>query len=94
MLAKSSEKALVKRFCEKNFTEFLARVEKTVSVFYLPPCAGSVQKQYFVNNQELTKKNLGLYIFTSYERSECFIFEVKRKMLHSEVASSEKASFL
>ncbi|MBQ8756108.1 MAG: hypothetical protein IJZ19_13830 [Lentisphaeria bacterium] len=27
-MAKSSEKALVKRFCEKNFTEFLARVEK------------------------------------------------------------------
>ena len=27
-VAKSSEKALVKRFCEKNFTEFLARVEK------------------------------------------------------------------
>ena len=34
-VAKSSEKALVKRFCEKNFTEFLARVEKMVSVFIL-----------------------------------------------------------
>ena len=32
-VAKSSEKALVKRLCEKNFTEFLARVEKMVSVF-------------------------------------------------------------
>ena len=31
-VAKSSEKFLVKRFCEKNFTEFLARVEKMVSV--------------------------------------------------------------
>ena len=30
-VAKRSEKALVKRFCEKNFTEFLARVEKMVS---------------------------------------------------------------
>ena len=36
-VAKSSEKALVKRFCKKNFTEFLARVEKMVGVFYLPP---------------------------------------------------------
>jgi hypothetical protein len=27
-VAKSSEKALVKPSCEKNFTEFLARVEK------------------------------------------------------------------
>ena len=25
------------KFCEKNFTEFLARLEKMVSVFYLPP---------------------------------------------------------
>ena len=36
-VAKSSEKALVKRFCEKNFTEFLARVEKMVSVFLSSP---------------------------------------------------------
>jgi len=36
-VAKSSENALVKRFCEKNFTEFLARVEKTVGVFLSPP---------------------------------------------------------
>ena len=42
VLAKSSENALVKRFCEKNFTEFLARVEKTVSVFYLQPSVGNV----------------------------------------------------
>ena len=32
-MSKSSEKALVKRFCEKNFTEFLTRVEKMVIVF-------------------------------------------------------------
>ena len=37
---------------------------------------------------------LSFFIFTSYERSECFIFGVKRKMLHNEVASSEKDSFL
>ena len=36
-VVKYSEKALVKRFCEKNFTEFLARVEKTVSVFLSSP---------------------------------------------------------
>ena len=36
-MAKSSEKALVKRFCENNFTEFLARVEKMVSVFLSSP---------------------------------------------------------
>jgi len=36
-VAKSSEKALVKRFCEKNFTEFLARVEKMVSIFTYSP---------------------------------------------------------
>ena len=36
-MAKSSENALVKRFCEKNFTEFLARVEKMVSVFLSSP---------------------------------------------------------
>jgi len=65
--AKSSEKALVKRFCEKNFTEFLARVEKMVSVFYLPPCAGSVQKQDFVNNQALAKRTL---IFTLFRKTQ------------------------
>ena len=37
------------------------------------------------------KPELSFSIFTSYERSECFIFGVKRKMLHNEVASSEKA---
>ena len=36
-VAKSSEKALVKPFCEKNFTEFLARVEKIASVFTSSP---------------------------------------------------------
>ena len=41
-VAKSSEKALVKRFCEKNFTEFLARVEKMVSVFLSSPTADTV----------------------------------------------------
>ena len=35
--------------------------------------------------------NFSFFIFTSYERSECFIVGVKRKMLHNEVASSEKA---
>ena len=34
------------------------------------------------------KPELSFFIFTSYERSECFIFGVKRKMLHNEVASS------
>ena len=34
-VAKSNEKALVKRFCEKNFTEFLARVEKMVGLVVL-----------------------------------------------------------
>ena len=29
------------------------------------------------------KPELSFFIFTSYERSECFIFVVKRKMLHS-----------
>ena len=29
------------------------------------------------------KPELSFFIFTSYERSECFIFGVKRKMLHS-----------
>ncbi len=37
------------------------------------------------------KPELSFFIFTSYERSECFIFGVKRKMFHNEVASSEKA---
>ena len=37
------------------------------------------------------KPKLSFFIFTSYERSECFMFGVKRKMLHNEVASSEKA---
>ena len=36
-VAKSSKNALVKRFCEKNFTEFLARVEKMVGVFLSSP---------------------------------------------------------
>ena len=87
-MAKSSEKALVKPFCEKNFTEFLARLEKmdgvftssphkvslqgknfegkfsrqkwglikTRSVFVCSPLPGKVQKQDFLNNQALTKK--------------------------------------
>ena len=37
------------------------------------------------------KPELSFFIFTSYERSECFIFGVKRKLLHNEVASSEEA---
>ena len=36
-VAKSSEKALVKRFCEKNFTEFLLDLKKRSAFFYLPP---------------------------------------------------------
>ena len=64
-MAKRIEKALVKRFCEKNFTEFLARVEKMVSVFLSSPLIGKVQKQDFVNNQALTKRIL---IFTLSEK--------------------------
>ena len=36
-VAKCSEKALVKRFCEKNFTEFLLDLKKWSAFFYLPP---------------------------------------------------------
>ena len=36
-VAKSSKKALVKRFCEKNFTEFLLDLKKWSAFFYLPP---------------------------------------------------------
>jgi len=36
-VAKSSEKALVKPFCEKNFTEFLLDLKKWSAFFYLPP---------------------------------------------------------
>ena len=46
-MAKSSEKALVKPFCEKNFTEFLARVEKMVSVFIYSPHKVSLQGKNF-----------------------------------------------
>ena len=35
-VAKSSEKALVKRFCEKNFTEFLLDLKKLVAFFIFP----------------------------------------------------------
>ena len=49
-MAKSSEKALVKRFCEKNFTEFLARVEKMVSVFTSSPQKVSLQGKNFEGN--------------------------------------------
>ena len=41
-VAKSSEKSLVKPFCEKNFTEFLARLEKMVSVFLSSPLLGKM----------------------------------------------------
>jgi len=58
-----NEKALVKRFCEKNFTEFLLDLKKWSAFFYLPPCAGSVQKQDFVNNQILTKRALILHFY-------------------------------
>ena len=36
-VAKSSEKALVKRFCEKNFTKLLLDLKKRSAFFYLPP---------------------------------------------------------
>jgi hypothetical protein len=35
-VAKNSTKALVKRFCEKNFTEFFARVENGQRFFIFP----------------------------------------------------------
>ena len=35
-MAKSSEKALVKPFCEKKLHRIFVRLEKMVSVFYLP----------------------------------------------------------
>ena len=35
-VVKYSEKALVKRFCEKNFTEFLARLEKMPAILFSP----------------------------------------------------------
>jgi len=46
-VAKSSKKALVKPFCEKKFTEFLARVEKMVSVFTSSPLKVSLQGKNF-----------------------------------------------
>ena len=36
-VAKRIEKALVKRFCEKNFTEFLSDLKKWSAFFYFPP---------------------------------------------------------
>ena len=36
-VAKRIEKALVKPFCEKNFTEFLLDLKKWSAFFYLPP---------------------------------------------------------
>ena len=36
-VTKNCEKALVKRFCEKNFTEFLLDLKKWSAFFYLPP---------------------------------------------------------
>ena len=56
-MAKSSEKALVKRFCKKNFTEFLLDLKKWSAFFLSSPLLGKVQKkQDFVNNQALTKR--------------------------------------
>ena len=66
-VAKSSEKVLVKRFCEKNFIEFLARLEKTVGAFVSSPLLRKAQKQDFVNNQALTKRNL---IFTLFRKTQ------------------------
>ena len=67
-MVKSSENALVKRFCEKNFTEFFARLEKMVSVFLSSPLLGKIQKQDFVNNQALTKKRT--LIFKLFRKSQ------------------------
>ena len=36
-VAKRSKKALMKRFCEKNFTEFLLDLKKRSAFFYPPP---------------------------------------------------------
>jgi len=36
-VAKSSEKALVKRFCKKNLTEFLSDLKKRSAFFIFPP---------------------------------------------------------
>ena len=66
-MAKSSEKVLVKRFCEKNFIEFLARLEKTVGAFVSSPLLRKAQKQDFVNNQALTKRTL---IFTLFRKTQ------------------------
>ena len=57
-MANSNEKALVKRFCEKNFTEFLARVEKMVSIF-LSSTITSVRIDDFFREIKIGKKNGG-----------------------------------
>ena len=44
------EKSLVKPFCEKKFTEFLARVEKMVSIFTSSPHKISLQGKNFEGN--------------------------------------------
>ena len=64
---------------------------------HYPDLSATVVQYPLVNISSVMKycnPELSFFIFTSYERSECFIFGVKRKMLHNEVASSEKASFL
>ena len=65
MLAKSSEKALVKPFCEKNFTEFLSDLKKWSAFFYLPPKYGGQASKASPEFGEDVKKKL---CFLSEER--------------------------
>ena len=55
-MAKSSEKALVKRFCEKNFTEFLSDLKKRSTFFNFPHAQVRCKIAFFVNNKVLAKK--------------------------------------
>ena len=57
-------------FVKKNFTEFFARLEKMVSVFLSSPFLGKIQKQDFVNNQALTKKEHWFLNFSEKVRKE------------------------
>ena len=53
-VAKSSEKFLVKRFCEKNFTEFLLDL-KLASIFTSSPKKVSLQGKNFEGKLSQTK---------------------------------------
>ena len=59
-------------FVKKTSQNFCQTWKNGQRFFIFPPCAGSVQKQDFVNNQALTKRTLIFTLFRKTQKREWF----------------------